>query len=483
MAMTYERIGPKDQWIVDDQGKVTGVRISGKNTELSGIVTSSRNPLTGGSALSDGVLRTAVIKYDTPRQGALKVPRSTLSSAMQTVWRVSSAELNVFSSVGGDVWLRGFKTGVFTSSGSIGVASQFWRLLKLIRLLGAVSVPTANGTPLSAGSFTAAARDLYPGPSNSGQTTGAGVVFGSSTQNDAITWNVTVPASGVIKALLFNSSGAAQTYTVACGGKTKSGTLAQATIASTMLPQVITLTGCTTGAQVLSVTKTGPSGLLYTAGRCVDVSVNANSSAADSSIVYWFDPAEIYINGNGANDLALNIGGTFAGSYHGGHYGTTVFKLDGVVTDLLSNGPVFTGGVIELVQDGAISSITLGAITALYANGHTFDAALRADALAMTEMKVLMAGCAPDMNYLNGELGIADSTLRTITRNTYVDKHNASRTKAMTGYIESLKVNGADPTALFTEYVDTGVGGYSKGYCTMPITSLTSVDLRTVWTY
>ena len=49
MAMTYERIGPKDQWIVDDQGKVTGVRISGKNTELSGIVTSSRNPLTGGN--------------------------------------------------------------------------------------------------------------------------------------------------------------------------------------------------------------------------------------------------------------------------------------------------------------------------------------------------------------------------------------------------------------------------------------------------
>ena len=47
MAMTYERIGPKDQWIVDDQGKVTGVRISGKNTELSGIVTSSRNPVTG----------------------------------------------------------------------------------------------------------------------------------------------------------------------------------------------------------------------------------------------------------------------------------------------------------------------------------------------------------------------------------------------------------------------------------------------------
>jgi hypothetical protein len=45
--MTYERIDRKDQWIVDDQGKVTGVRISGKNTELSGIVTSSRNPLTG----------------------------------------------------------------------------------------------------------------------------------------------------------------------------------------------------------------------------------------------------------------------------------------------------------------------------------------------------------------------------------------------------------------------------------------------------
>jgi len=52
MAMTYERIGPKDQWIVDDQGEVTGVRISGKNTELSGIVTSSRNPLTGGVEFS-----------------------------------------------------------------------------------------------------------------------------------------------------------------------------------------------------------------------------------------------------------------------------------------------------------------------------------------------------------------------------------------------------------------------------------------------
>lgn len=65
MAMTYERIGPKDQWIVDDQGKVTGVRISGKNTELSGIVTSSRNPVTGGienvSADGKSVLQAAAM--------------------------------------------------------------------------------------------------------------------------------------------------------------------------------------------------------------------------------------------------------------------------------------------------------------------------------------------------------------------------------------------------------------------------------------
>jgi len=455
----------------------------GTGVSTGNLVTVETNPPTGGSTFLVNGVRNGIIKYDTPQQGALLVPRSALSIAPQTIWRVSSTELNVFSNVGNNIWLRGLKTGVFTSSGSVGVASQFWRLLKLIKLQGAVAIPTANETPLSAGSFTAAARSIYPGSVDSGQTTGAGVVFGSSTQNDVITWTVTVPTSGVIKVLLFNSPSTAQNYTVSCGGQSKSGTLIQSTVASTILPQIITLSGCTTGSQTLSVTKTNTGSTLYTAGQCIDVTVNANSTVAASSIIYWFDPANKYVDGPGSNEIALNIGGTFAGSYHGGHYGSTVFKLDGIVTDLLSNGPVFTGNIIDIVQDGTITSVTIGAITRLYSDGHTFDIGLRDSALTMTEIKVLLMGCVADMTYLNGLLETADSLYHTVTRTTYLDKYNASRTKAMTGYIESLKVNGSDPNNLFTEYVNTGVGGYSKGYCTIPITSLTSLDMRTVWTY
>jgi hypothetical protein len=446
-------------------------------------VTAQTDSVSGGSTFIIGDLRNGIIKSDTPRQGALKVPRSALTRGLQTIWRVSSTELNIFSSASNDIWMRGFKTGVYTSSSSIGVASQFWRLLKLIKLLGAVAVPTANATPAGAGSFTAAARDLYPGPSNSGQVTASGVVFGSSTQNDAITWSVTVPASGVIKALLFNSSGAAQTYTVACGGQSKSGTLTQSPLASTILPQVITLTGCTTGAQTLSITKTGPGGLLYTAGQCIDVALNANSAVAASSMIYWFDPAEKYIDGNGANDFALNISGTFAGSYHGGHYGSTVFKLDGVVTDLLSGGPLYTGSVIDIVQDGAVSAITVGARTQLYSDGHTFDLGLKADALTMTEAHVLMSGSASDMTVVNEVATTADSTLHTISTSWHVDIATTTRSKALTAYIENLNVNGSAPTNLYSQYVNTGGAGYVKGYCTVPIPSLNSLGLRTVWTY
>lgn len=423
-------------------------------------------------------LRSDTVKSSDPTAGPLKVPRSALTKSMQTILRISSTEIALFSNHGKNKWMRVLKTGVFTSSSSTGVASQFWRLVRLIKLLGAVSVPTIS--PATAGSFTTAARDIFPNPTAGGQVTASGVVYGSSTQNDAITWSVTVPASGIMQALLLNSSGAAQEYTVTCGGQTKSGTLQQST-STGLLPQIITLTGCSTGAQTLSVTKTGPSGVLYTTGMCCDVSVIA--PASDSAMVYWFNSADKYIDGNGSNDIAVNINGTFAGSYHGGHYGSTSFYIDGTAVDLLSNGPVFIGNSLQLIQPGRINTIAARFVTEFYADGHTFDYSLRADSLSMTEVHLLMSGCIDDMKVFNGAAVPANSQYHIYGNNDFIDMATQDRVKAMTAYIESIVINNSYPTNMYSQAVNTGSGGYVKGYCTAPVSVLSSIDLKTTVLY
>ena len=69
----------------------------GTGVSTGNLVTVETNPPTGGSTFLVNGVRNGIIKYDTPQQGALLVPRSALSIAPQTIWRVSSTELNVFS--------------------------------------------------------------------------------------------------------------------------------------------------------------------------------------------------------------------------------------------------------------------------------------------------------------------------------------------------------------------------------------------------
>lgn len=434
----------------------------------------------GNLMWADGYMSSAIQRgVNSPRKGPVAVQRSALTRSLQTIWRAGASQLDIVSRTQSDMWLRTLKKDLFTTTASAGVASQFWRLVRLIALSGAAVVPTA--TPSAQGAYTTAARNMHPDTGSGGQTVASGIIFGSSNLNDAISWAVTVPPSGVVQALLFNSSGAANKYSVSCGGQTKTGTLAQSTTTG-LLPQVVTLYGCTPGAQTLTVTKTSASGSLYTAGLCVEPGVAAPASA--SSLIYWFDASSRYIDGDGANELAMNIGGTFYGSYHGGHYGSTAFKLDGAATDLTSGGPVFSAYELAVEHEGRIGSISILARTALAADGHTFDARLSADALAMTEAHVMMAGCRPDMDGLNGEAIIHDSAYRTLSRSSpYIDIYSSERAKAITAVIESISVNGGAATGLYSQSVGTGVSGYSKGYVSLPIASLSSLDMRTSWTY
>lgn len=439
----------------------------------------ARKTLTGGVKYKvDDLISTANTKSSTPKDGPIFYPRSALTRSLQTIWRAASTQLDIFSRSGGDFWLRSLKKDLFTATASAGVSSQFWRFVKLIALSGAVSVPTA--TPSAAGAFTTAVRNMHPDTGSGGQAVASGIVYGSSTLNDVITWSVTVPASGIVQCLLLASSGAANNYTVSCGGQSKSGTLTQSATAG-LLPQVITLYGCTAGAQTLSVTKTSASGTLYTTGLCSEVGLTAPVAA--SSMIYWFDAASRYIDGDGSNDIALNIGGTFYGSYHGGHYGATTFKLDGAVVDVTTGGPVFSASEISVEHEGRIGSIGISSQTLIVADGHAFDARLRADALAMTEAHVLMAGCRGDMTLINAESVAPDSTYHPLANRAYVDAAIVGRSKALTACLESISVNGAEPVGMYSQAINTGVAGYCKGYVTIPIAALSSLDLRCVWTY
>ena len=433
--------------------------------------------LTGGIELSAGG---AVFggggrpkDFDSPNS----VVATDLAIERQTVTRLSATELAVLSKSGGAKILRVLRYNVFTALASAGVASQFWRLTRLIELDGAVFVGTA--APSSAGGYTSAARNLHPDTTNGGQAVSSGVIYNTSAQNDAIEWSVTVPPSGIVQCLMLASSGAAQSYTVACGGKSKAGTLIQSTTAG-LLPQAITLYGCTTGAQTLTVTKTTAAGVMYTAGPCIDPDVATPS--ADGSLIYWFAPTARLIDGSGANDLALNIGGTFYGSYHGGHYGSTVFSSDGAAIDFLTGGPIYSCGAVSVTHAGRVGDSSITSVTTLYADGHTINMALRADNLVMTEAHVLMAGALPDMSIFNGVGTPATSQYITLDTSAFVDMATPGRSKAITARLESCRLNGIVSAGNVSHVINTG--GYCKGYVTVPTPlPVSALDVKAIWAY
>lgn len=418
----------------------------------------------------------------TPRDGPLLVPRSALTRGVQTLWRRSPTLLDVVSRAGADLWLRTLIYNYFTSSSSAGVASEFWRWNRLVKLDGAVAVPTA--TPSSVGSYTTADRVVHPHTDNGGQTVASGVIYGSTANNAAISWAVTVPASGIMRAILFNSPSTAQAFEVTCGGVTVSGMLASSPT-NGVLPKVVTLYGCTPGASTLTITKKNSGSSLYTAGLCYDLSAG-DIAPANASLIYWFGTNARYVDHPGANELAIKIGSTFWGSYHGGHYGTDTFALDGVPVNVLSGGPCYTAREsIAVRHQGRIGSIGINATTTLFADGHVFDASLRADDLSVAATHLVMICGRPDMSFING-VGIpADSTYRDADRSRpYLDQYSEGRAKAVSGWMDRVTINGSDgAAALILQSVNTGPSGYVKGYLSTGAITLGAMDWSAVWTY
>lgn len=449
----------------------------------SGVVPVTATPSDGvvGNVLgADGYVQIAAFgKSTTPRQGPLIAPRSTLSKSLQTIWRRNATNLDIVSRSGGDLWLRTLLNQYFTSSSSVGLNSEFWRFVRLVKLEGAIVVPTM--TPSAVGSYTTADRIIHPHTDNGGMTASSGIIHGSTALNAVISWDWTVPASGIVSVALFNSPSTAQQYEVTCGGVTVTGTLTASTT-NGILPKVITLYGCTPGAGTVSVKKTNSGSSLYTAGPCYDLSTGVQPPS-DGSMIYWFGTDARYIDHPGANDLAFKIGSTFSGSYHGGHYGRHDFVLDGAIVDVTTGGPIYSAETINVRHEGRIGLMGVTAVTALRSDGHTFDAKITADALAITETNLLMVSARPDMNNINGELIPADSVYRDLsaTRH-YLDVYSTGRGKALTTWLERIKLNGVDARdKIVTQGVNTG--SYSKAYLSTGAVTVNSLEWSAVWNY
>lgn len=407
--------------------------------------------------------------------GASRVGRER---GLMHLWRASSTNIDVFSRAGGRLWMRGLEFNLFTATASAGVASQMWRVTEVIRLLGAVIVPTA--TPSAQGTYTTAARIIHPATADGGMTAASGVVWGSINLNDAISWAVTVPASGIVQCLLLQSSGSANSYSVSCGGQTATGTLTQST-SSGLLPRVVTLIGCTPGAQTLTVTKTSAAGILYTAGLCFSACDRGDAPTAASAI-YWHDAADRLIDGDGANDVAVNVGGTFFGSYHGGQYGSNVWRLDGAVVDVLSGDAVRSCYDLTVRHDGRIGAMATQIDQAIYADGHVVAGSLLGNALATTDVHVAMAGCRPDMSQVNRVEVPQTSVYTVLPTATDITVANASGTKAVRMTMDHCRVDGVARDTI-TQAIHTGSAGYCKAYATLVGTVLGRLEWQATHSY
>lgn len=390
--------------------------------------------------------------------------------------RESSTSVNVYARNAGKLWLRTMRFNVWTATASAGVASQMWRMTRLIRLGGACILPGA--APSSLGAYTTAVRDIHPGPSDGGQSAASGVVYGSNTQNDAISWAVTVPASGIVQCLLLQSSGSVQTYSVSCGGQTATGTMTQSPSAG-LLPRIVTLTGCTPGAQTLSVTKTAASGVLYTAGPCA--AACERGDAADGIALHWFNSADRLIDGEGANDVAIYVAPTFFGSYHGGQYGSNEWRLDGAIVDVLTGAAVRACYSAAVRHDGRIGAMAAQIDQAIYPDGHVVAGWLLGSGLFVTDAHIAMAGCRPDMSQVNGVAVPQTSTYTVLAPADDITTATPAGDKAVRMTV-SARLNGS-AIAGVTQAVHTGAAGYNKAYYTLQAITLDRLEWQATHSY
>jgi hypothetical protein len=203
---------------------------------------------------------------------------------------------------------------------------------------------------------------------------------------------------------------------------------------------------------------------------------------SNGSAIYWFDADDRYIDGEGSNDLAVNVAGTFYGSYHGGHYGSTTFYLDGAETDLLTGDAIFTARELRIAHEGRLTAGIAINSTMTYADdGNKIDMRLIADALVTTDVHILMSGCYPDMSTINGSSIPATSTDDDISTNHYLSFASSDGAKKLCGILDYLTINGASAVGLYTHAINTGAGGYCKGYVSVPDVTLTSMAFGVVW--
>ncbi len=229
------------------------------------------------------------------------------------------------------------RRGVFdNSASSVGVASNWWRLLRLIELDHAYLFRI--GTPDAVtGTWTTGTTSMYPGTDSSDRFQVQS--RRSTVQGSTASYDITVPASGRVGVVVGVTGSSPTAVTITCGAVSQAFSYAETNDGQTGTAKmrVLELTGCTPGAGTVVVTLTtretgqtlylfGP--LISDLGRAIPSSIPASTA-----LIGTYSLSDLIVGGtsNGSSDIAVHDEdlGVWCGSYHGGHTSDAEI-LDGI---------------------------------------------------------------------------------------------------------------------------------------------------------
>lgn len=249
------------------------------------------------------------------------------------------------------------------SASSMGVQSEWWRLLRLTEMINAYIYRT--GTPdAETGTWTTGQTSMYPGTDSSERYSVQS--RRSTVQGSTATYNVTVPASGRVGVVVGVTASSPTLVTVACGAVSAGFDYRAGNDGATGTAkcQVLWLAGCTPGAGSVVVTlTTRDSGqTLYLFGPLVaDLSIGLPSSIPSSSaLVGTFNLSDVLVGAasNGASDIAIhdNDADKWIGSYHGGHKSSADIFNNDAALDVAVTGTFAVATAPRIVQFGDLGN-------------------------------------------------------------------------------------------------------------------------------
>jgi len=252
------------------------------------------------------------------------------------------------------------RKGVFDDGAtSLGVQSDWWRLLRLTELINAYVFRT--GAPdAETGTWTTGSTSMYPGADSSERYQVQS--RRSTVQGSSATYNITVPSSGRVGVVVGVTASTPTAVTVTCGAVSQTWDYREANDGQTGTARckVLWLTGCTPGAGSVVVTlTTRESGqTMYLFGPIIaDLSQALPATIpASSALVATFNLSDVLVGtaSNGGSDIAIHDSDAdkWMGSYHGGHKSSAEFLDGSAAIDVSTTGALVVAVEPRIIQQG-----------------------------------------------------------------------------------------------------------------------------------